>query len=158
MYYVKITNGAVAQYPYSIDHLRRDNANVSFPRAVPVEIMRRYSMVPVIVDDMPEYDALTQKVTSAPTPTRNGNDWVITHVVVDLTSDEIADNDAHAAFLNRVTRNKLLAESDWTQMNDSPLTNELKTAWATYRQELRGLSDIDEWPNLDADDDWPVAP
>jgi hypothetical protein len=157
MNYVKITNGAVDQYPYSIDHLRRDNANVSFPRAVPIDIMRRYSMLPVIVDAIPEYDPLTHKVTTATTPTRNGNDWVITRTMVDLTSDEIADNDAHAAFLNRVTRNKLLDESDWTQMNDSPLSNELKTAWATYRQECRGLSDADAWPNL-ADDDWPVAP
>ena len=155
--YVKITNGAVDQYPYSIDHLRRDNANVSFPRAVPIDIMRRYSMLPVIVDAIPEYDPLTHKVTTATTPTRNGNDWVITRTVIDLTSDEIADNDAHAAFLNRVTRNKLLDESDWTQMSDSPLSNELKTAWATYRQECRGLSDADAWPNL-ADDDWPVAP
>ena len=42
-------------------------------------------------------------------------------------------------------------------MNDSPLANDVKTAWATYRQELRDLSDLDEWPNLE-DADWPVAP
>ena len=65
--------------------------------------------------------------------------------------------DARVAEGHRTTRNKLLADSDWTQMNDSPLSNEDKTAWATYRQELRGLSDVDEWPNLAADD-WPVAP
>lgn len=57
----------------------------------------------------------------------------------------------------RRKRNTLLADTDWTQMNDSPLTNELKTAWATYRQELRGVTDLDAWPNL-ADDDWPVQP
>ncbi len=65
--------------------------------------------------------------------------------------------DANTAEGHRTTRNKLLAESDWTQMNDSPLTNEVKTAWATYRQELRDLSDLDSWPNLD-DADWPVKP
>jgi hypothetical protein len=42
-------------------------------------------------------------------------------------------------------------------MNDSPLKNEAKTAWATYRQELRDLTDLDAWPNL-ADEDWPVEP
>ena len=57
----------------------------------------------------------------------------------------------------QLTRNKLLVDTDWTQMNDSPLSNEVKTAWATYRQELRGISDLDAWPNL-ADDDWPVKP
>jgi hypothetical protein len=65
--------------------------------------------------------------------------------------------DAKTAEGHRTTRNKLLADSDWTQMNDSPLSNEDKTAWATYRQELRDMSDLAAWPNI-ADDDWPVAP
>ena len=57
----------------------------------------------------------------------------------------------------RTTRNKLLSESDWTQMNDSPLDTAGKTAWATYRQELRDLSDHANWPHL-ADEDWPTKP
>ena len=65
--------------------------------------------------------------------------------------------DDRSAAANRAKRNQLLADSDWTQMNDSPLANETKTAWATYRQELRDLSDLAAWPNL-GDDDWPVAP
>ena len=65
--------------------------------------------------------------------------------------------DAKVAEGNRTTRNNLLEASDWTQMNDSPLTNEAKTAWATFRQELRGLTDVDSWPNL-SEDDWPVSP
>ena len=39
----------------------------------------------------------------------------------------------------RRQRNVLLAESDWTQMSDSPLTDSKKTEWATYRQTLRDL-------------------
>lgn len=34
----------------------------------------------------------------------------------------------------RSARNKLLAESDWTQVADSPVD---KNAWSEYRQELR---------------------
>lgn len=89
-------------------------------------------------------------------------------VLVDLTAEEItarqakeaaraAGADARAAEKHRITRNQLLAASDWTQMNDSPLSNEDKTAWATYRNELRNLTDDAAWPNL-ADEDWPVAP
>ena len=37
----------------------------------------------------------------------------------------------------RDTRNMLLAQSDWTQMTDSPLSNSKKAEWATYRQQLR---------------------
>jgi hypothetical protein len=34
----------------------------------------------------------------------------------------------------RLHRDRLLAESDWTQTNDAPVNRE---AWATYRQALR---------------------
>lgn len=39
----------------------------------------------------------------------------------------------------RRDRNSLLAECDWTQNSDSPLTTEKKTEWATYRQALRDV-------------------
>ena len=37
----------------------------------------------------------------------------------------------------RKIRDSLLAASDWTQMPDSPLTDDERAAWATYRQALR---------------------
>jgi len=55
----------------------------------------------------------------------------------------------------RTERNALLAESDWTQYNDSPLTDEAKAEWATYRQELRDLPASTEDP---ANPTWPEAP
>jgi len=52
----------------------------------------------------------------------------------------------------RRQRNALLAESDWTQMSDSPLTDSKKTEWATYRQALRDLpssyTDDDEYSDV----------
>jgi hypothetical protein len=39
----------------------------------------------------------------------------------------------------RYIRNNMLTECDWTQLADAPLTDEQKTAWQTYRQELRDL-------------------
>ena len=45
----------------------------------------------------------------------------------------------------RPERNRLLAASDWTQLNDADLTEEEIAAWAAYRQSLRNLTDdIDE--------------
>ena len=43
----------------------------------------------------------------------------------------------------REKRNKLLAESDWTQVADAPVD---KAAWATYRQALRDITDQDGFP------------
>lgn len=50
-------------------------------------------------------------------------------------------------------RNKLLVNSDWTQLADVPLTN--KAEWANYRQELR---DIPEQQGYPVNVVWPVAP
>lgn len=52
-------------------------------------------------------------------------------------------------------RDKLLLDSDWTQLPDVPLTEEQKTAWATYRQELR---DIPQQSGYPFDVIWPTAP
>ena len=55
----------------------------------------------------------------------------------------------------RPERNRLLAESDWTQLNDSPVTEDKRAAWAAYRQDLRDLTD-----NIDENGEvaFPVAP
>tara|TARA_R100001440_G_C2518342_1_gene118634 strand:+ start:2261 stop:2560 length:300 start_codon:yes stop_codon:yes gene_type:complete len=58
---------------------------------------------------------------------------------------------------HRETRNGLLAASDWTQSNDSPLTDEAKASWVTYRTALRKLPNHSNWPNLE-DSDWPTKP
>jgi len=39
----------------------------------------------------------------------------------------------------RYLRDQKLAECDWTQGNDSPLSEEQKTPWKVYRQALRDL-------------------
>jgi hypothetical protein len=57
--------------------------------------------------------------------------------------------------LLRPQRNRLLAESDWTQLNDSPISEDKLAAWSAYRQELRDLTDeIDE----NGEVEFPTAP
>ena len=50
-----------------------------------------------------------------------------------------AEQDALDIQSLRLQRDELLASSDWTQFNDSPLDNTKKQEWATYRQALRDL-------------------
>ena len=68
---------------------------------------------------------------------------------VEKTEEEIAARQLElAAELNRNERDALLAASDWTQANDSPLSNDKKIEWATYRTALRDLPASDGWPNV----------
>ena len=151
---------------------RQHYSNMSLPRVWKAATLDALDLDPVLRSPAATVGDYQVSVRDGVVQDANGN-WVENYVARDMFQDTTEDGvtttkaeheaayqaglDAKTAEGHRTTRNKLLADSDWTQMNDSPLTNEAKTAWATYRQELRDLSDLDAWPNLD-DADWPVAP
>jgi len=92
----------------------------------------------------------------------------INGVFVEMTSEEIAEQDAkfkkfaedqqsaHVQSM-RERRNDLLLKSDFTQFNDSPLSDASKIEWGVYRQALRDITKHSNWPNL-VDTDWPIEP
>ena len=151
---------------------RNEFANMSLPRVWKAATLDALDLDPVLKSPAATVGDYQVSVRDGVEQNANG-DWVEKYVARDMFADTTEDGvtttkaeheaayqaglDAKTAEGHRTTRNKLLADSDWTQMNDSPLSNEDKTAWATYRQELRDLSDLDAWPNLD-DADWPVKP
>lgn len=59
-----------------------------------------------------------------------------------------AQNTAIKEEIQRQDRDALLAKSDWTQANDSPLSNDKKIEWATYRTALRDLPSNKSWPDV----------
>ena len=60
--------------------------------------------------------------------------------------------------LIRRERDLRLFASDWTQLADSPLSDEAKTEWAAYRQGLRDLTSTHPEASVPADVTWPLAP
>lgn len=70
--------------------------------------------------------------------------WYPENTVPKPTEAEIRAFDSEVSLelrwdIVREERNGLLAESDWTQLNNAPLTPEQVTAWANYRQALRNV-------------------
>ncbi len=53
-----------------------------------------------------------------------------------------------AAYRIRSIRDAELSRSDWTQLSDAPFTNEQKSTWAAYRQQLRDLPEQEDFPDL----------
>lgn len=151
--YVKVTNGAVNQFPYTIGQLRRDNPNVSFPKQIPTETLAVFDVFPVVREDLPEYNERTQNVVSAEQPELVNGSWVLSHSVEDKSAEEIQEHHDAMAQKNREDRNKLLAETDHFALSDNTLTTEM----ATYRQALRDLTSHVNWPFLN-DSDLPVKP
>ena len=81
-------------------------------------------------------------------------EYEITNTAKQLLADEAMNR-------LRIHRDILLSKCDWTQGADSPLSDESKASWATYRQQLRNLPSTAE-PTLDgpfiSNVDWPVPP
>lgn len=78
--------------------------------------------------------------------------WYTKYSVADMGAEAIAALDAQQATAVRADRNKRLADSDWTQLADAPVTG---TAWATYRQALR---DVTAQAGFPWEITWPDAP
>ena len=55
----------------------------------------------------------------------------------------------------RARRNRLLRDSDFTQMLDAPLSAEQRATWAAYRQQLR---DLPAAFAITGQIDWPTPP
>lgn len=76
-------------------------------------------------------------------------------VPVDRTPEEIeADRVPLREAQAREKRDKLLADTDWTQTLDAPVSAESKAALRAYRQELRDLPQNEDWPECI----WPELP
>jgi hypothetical protein len=73
----------------------------------------------------------------------------------DLAGSSPADAMLDRASAMRLTRNRLLSESDWSQLPDAPLGELERAAWAEYRQALRDLPNQAGFPS---DVAWPLSP
>lgn len=180
--FVKITNGQVAQYPYTAGDLRRDNPNVSFPKNIPDGVFARYGVYPVGYQAAPEYDPLTHRIDHSNLPERevlgyyteedtplpemvgepiHSGRWVLTKTVVALTVEQIADHTEAKAKEVREKRDTLLRGTDWAvvkaseeRMKGNPNASPT-TATLDYRLALRDLTDHVNFPYL-AEADWPT--
>lgn len=103
-----------------------------------------------LLSDLPlqRYDSSTENLILK--PSIFGKQYVKGETVIDLpiqippfnlfdytTGKWLIDADANLNTL-RAKRNKLLQNSDWTQLPDAPLAT--KVAWITYRQQLRDIT------------------
>lgn len=71
--YVLIVNDAVAEYPYSIDKLRRDNPNVSFPVDLTPTVLRKFGVYTVAPTDAPAAEDFEDVVEVY--PVKDGTRW-----------------------------------------------------------------------------------
>jgi hypothetical protein len=152
--YAKLNNGVIEKYPYTIGELRKDNPNTSFPAQISQATLAEYGVVTVVVTGQPDYNKITQKCVEG-VPSFQNNQWQQTWIVTDASAEEIEQRTNDKANEVRAERDQRLTESDWTQLDDSPVTNSKKLEWATYRQALR---DVPQQVDFPWDVVWPEQP
>lgn len=101
--------------------------------------------------DVPNLQS-NQQVVSGSHPE---NTMLVDGEVVEATGESLHLYNEKLLSNIRKERDNRLAQSDWTQFNDSPLDNTKKQEWATYRQALRDLPANTTDP---ANPTWPTKP
>ena len=151
--YAKVIDGAIQQYPYTLQQLYADHPNTTFPTNWTDELLALVGMVRVVVTGAPKHDPRTHYVVES-TPVYNADKprWEQAWVVREKTEAERVIDDTNKAEEIRRDRNSRLASSDWTQVLDAQVD---RTAWAAYRQELR---DITAQPGFPWTVTWPQEP
>jgi hypothetical protein len=148
--YIKVKDGNIT-YPYTIEDLKRDNSNVSFPKSISEDTLGNFDVY--IVRQSERVDDYTKNVVEG-TPTLSGSVYVQNWIVTDATEEEINTKKEEKWIEVREMRDSLLGQSDWTQFQDSPITGSKLTEWQTYRQSLRDITNQSNPFSLS----WPTKP
>lgn len=151
MFYVKLNKeNQVVKYPYTLTDLKYDNKHISFPDYIDKGISTEYNVYPVTQTEPPEVD-YTKNLGRSAAPDEDGN-WIETWEIENATLQQIKERTEGKGEGIRSARNRLLLESDWTQVSDVPVDQK---AWAEYRQALRDISQQEGFP---WDVTWPKKP
>ena len=149
MRYVFVESGEIVIYPTSLPLNWRNISNLP---AVDDERLRSFGWYPC---RLVEYEgSMDGKVFAPSLFVLEGNEYVEYQQVRDKTPEEI-EAETEAQWMNvRSRRNILLQESDWTQLPDVDLSDELKQEWLDYRRDLRNITNHPDPFNLP----WPTEP
>lgn len=161
------TTGAVI----TDSQLRADNPNTSFPQVLTPDIIDSFGYDPVLEGPQPTLIPPYQYAQRDGVVEVNGqwfthyiagpvfqdytDDQGVVHTAAEQYEEYCFAKDAEQGKVVRAERNRRLAECDWTQLADSPLNVEAKSAWAFYRENLRMVPEQSGFP---WDIQWPPTP
>lgn len=150
--YVKAIDNSVKAFPYGAFELMRDNPNTSFPEQMSDEVLLRFNIYPVTIQDVPKpFDPITQNAVVVKPVFVDGK-WVQTWNITPASATEVEQRLNSLASDIRETRKSLLTQTDWTQVSDTPVD---KAVWAIYRQALRDITAQSGFPTNVT---WPIKP
>jgi hypothetical protein len=136
MWYVQAQGDTFIRHIFDVEPTQWDADNYCYARRLTEEQVERFGVHKKQIVTPPYHDAATQHLEEGPALLIDGV-WTQNYIVSDLSADESAAKVGAQWNVIRAERNKLLVESDWTQLPDAPVD---VAAWATYRQALRDIT------------------
>lgn len=125
--------------------------NTGFPQVLTAELLNSFGVDAVLEGPQAQPTRYQTSFRDGVTQDAQGR-WFTKYSVSDMDAEAIAALDAQQAASQRSERTRRIAESDWTQLSDSPVD---KQAWSVYRQALRDLPSQAGFP---WDINWPQQP
>ena len=146
----------------TVEQVRKDNPNTSFPRIITGEMLNTLGYSPILYTAQPLASSVTKLVVRDGVEKNSNGDWVEKWKEVDRHSDieggktkaeqdkEYQDTlDGQQKESLRIDREPLLEEADW-QIHKIEDASGDASAWRSYRQKLREITDGDiynvTWP------------
>ena len=150
--YIKLNNGVIEKYPYSIGDLRKANPNTSFPKNPSNELLAEWGVFPVEPVGAPSVDHTKNVKEGTPV---NNNGWKQTWEIVDASADEINQRVKNKEESIRSERDTLLQATDWMVIKHLELNENIPGVWEVYRQALR---DVPQQAGFPHNVTWPTKP
>ena len=136
MWYVQAQGDTFIRHIFDVEPTQWDADNYCYARRLTEEQVEHFGVHKKQIVTPPYHEPATQHLEEGPALLIDGV-WTQNYIVTDLDADTAAAKVGAQWPVIRAERNKLLVESDWTQLPDAPVD---AAAWATYRQALRDIT------------------
>lgn len=143
--YIKIVNDTPEIY--TIQQLRKDNPNVSFPTHITNDLLAEFDVYPLVEKSKPSCDYSISTLQPSEIYNEDGV-WTRHYNVVNLP---LADASANC----KAIRDQLLSETDWVVTKAVETGTPVPDEYLHYRQELR---DLPSYANFPYNIVWPAKP
>jgi len=138
MNYILATDTTIIEYPYSVEKLRSDNPQTSFPVVMTEADLKEWGVYTVTIKPQPSVNEKTEKAEKA-TPSLINGSWMVDWVISEVSLEEQAQRTAKKAAEIRAFRDQTLKNSDFTQLPDYPGDENIKEQFRVFRQLLRDM-------------------
>jgi hypothetical protein len=154
MFLIKLIDGQTDGYPITLENFQQLNPSLSLPFPLLPEHIEPHGYGIYDFSMPPEHGVFKKLEEVSPVKSADNGVYYQTHITVAMNEEEISERIALEWARVRFERSQKLADCDWTQLPDAPLTNVQTADWATYRQALRDITEQDDPFNIV----WPTIP